>query len=531
MDYKHFGVMLDCSRNAVMRVSEVKRMIDCLVKMGYNTLELYTEDTFVIEGEPYFGYMRGGYTAQEIKEIDAYAIKNGVELIPCVQTLAHFTNLTKLAQYQDIVDTADILLIDEEKTYELIEKIFKTLASNFTSRLVNIGMDEAHMVGLGRYLDKHGYCNRFEILLRHLNRVVDIAKKYGFKPHMWSDMFFRLINNGNYYGKDLRIPQEVVDKMPQDIELTFWDYYHTNKQNYDDMIVSHKQTGKNVWFAGGAWSWAGFAPLNEFSLRSMKPAMQSVNDNGVQNVLITMWGDNGKECSYFALLPALYTIRRYADGESDESKIKQEFFNLFGISYDDFMLLDLPNITPESSKWEHVHTPCKTLLYCDCFLNSNDAHAEQICNIAYEEHARKLSETASRAGEFAYIYNTLSSLCSLLAVKSTISMRARKAYKAGDKEELKVIKKDYERLPQLINDFHHNFFELWEKENKSFGWEVHDMRLGGLSRRVKTCAQKLEKYLLGEISVIEELEVEPLPLTSEPVPVILYNRLVSVSEI
>ena len=39
--YKHFGVMLDCSRNAVMKVESVKRMIDCLQKMGYIALELY----------------------------------------------------------------------------------------------------------------------------------------------------------------------------------------------------------------------------------------------------------------------------------------------------------------------------------------------------------------------------------------------------------------------------------------------------------------------------------------------------------
>ena len=48
--YKHFGVMLDCSRNAVLKTSTVKKWIDALQKMGYNTLELYTEDTFEVEG-------------------------------------------------------------------------------------------------------------------------------------------------------------------------------------------------------------------------------------------------------------------------------------------------------------------------------------------------------------------------------------------------------------------------------------------------------------------------------------------------
>ncbi|MCI8459751.1 MAG: beta-N-acetylhexosaminidase, partial [Clostridia bacterium] len=71
--YKRFGAMLDCSRNAVLNISAVKRLIDGLAKMGYNTLELYTEDTFEVEGEPYFGYLRGRYSGAEIKEIDAYA--------------------------------------------------------------------------------------------------------------------------------------------------------------------------------------------------------------------------------------------------------------------------------------------------------------------------------------------------------------------------------------------------------------------------------------------------------------------------
>ena len=89
--YKHFGVMLDCSRNGVMKPEAVKRMIDCLQKMGYNALELYTEDTFEVEGEPYFGYLRGRYTGAELKELDLYAAAHGIELIPCIQTLAHFT--------------------------------------------------------------------------------------------------------------------------------------------------------------------------------------------------------------------------------------------------------------------------------------------------------------------------------------------------------------------------------------------------------------------------------------------------------
>ena len=66
---KEFGVMLDCSRNAVAKPETVKKLICLLVLFGYNYLELYTEDTYELTDEPYFGYMRGRYSVEELREI------------------------------------------------------------------------------------------------------------------------------------------------------------------------------------------------------------------------------------------------------------------------------------------------------------------------------------------------------------------------------------------------------------------------------------------------------------------------------
>ena len=241
--YRYFGVMLDCSRNAVLNLESAKKLIDSLQKMGYNALELYAEDMYEVKDEPYFGYLRGRYSGRELKELDAYAAARGVELIPCIQTLAHFTNPVKLPRFRKLTDANDILLIDEEETYEFLDRLFCSLAENFSSRLVNIGMDEAHMVGLGKYLDRHGYCDRFEILNRHLKRVADIAEKYGFRPHMWSDMFFRLAAGGEYYTEGVHVPAEVRKKVPQNVALTYWDYYHTQESVYDGMIAAHQEFG------------------------------------------------------------------------------------------------------------------------------------------------------------------------------------------------------------------------------------------------------------------------------------------------
>lgn len=84
MEYNHFGAMLDVSRNAVMKVDEVKKFVDLIAKAGYDSLQLYAEDIYKVKDEPFYGYLRGRYSAEEIKEIDAYCREKGVELIPLI---------------------------------------------------------------------------------------------------------------------------------------------------------------------------------------------------------------------------------------------------------------------------------------------------------------------------------------------------------------------------------------------------------------------------------------------------------------
>lgn len=45
-------------------------------------------------------------------------------------------------------------------------------------------------------------------------------------------------------------------------------------------------------------------------------------------------------------------------------------------------------------------------------------------------------------------------------------------------------------------------------ENKPNGFEVQDIRLGGLVQRMEHCKNRLEKFLCGELVSIPELEEE-----------------------
>ena len=154
---KSLGLMRDCARNSALSVQGAKDLIANLALLGYDHFELYTEDLMKIDSLPYMGINRPAYTGEIIRELDAFAKSFGIELVPCIQTLSHLPQLFQHSEFFDINDIGPVLLVGEEKTYEFIETVVKWVAENFTSRKINIGFDEAHDMGCGRYAEKFGF--------------------------------------------------------------------------------------------------------------------------------------------------------------------------------------------------------------------------------------------------------------------------------------------------------------------------------------------------------------------------------------
>lgn len=509
MKFRRLGTMVDCSRNAVMKPEAVKQWIDILADLGYNTLLLYTEDTFQLDTHPYFGHLRGRYTQQELKQIDDYAFSKGIELMPCIQTLAHLNQLFQWNCYAPIRDCYDILLVGEEKTYQLIEEMFQVVSRTFRSKNVNIGMDEAHMLGRGQYLSRFGLKDRTEILLEHLNKVSEIAKKYDLQLSMWGDMFFHMLNDTGDDMVSMDITADIRGKVPDNVDLIYWDYYGCEEAHYDEELKKHNACKEGVWFAGGLWSWTGFAPHNAFSMDATRAAFAACEKNGTQDVFLTLWNDDGAECSKFALLPSLYYAAQLANGIDDLDAIKAGFKAKFGVSFDDFMLLDLPD-TPTASpvppQWPTgPNDPEKYMLYTDCFMGKFDGTVCPGDGESYAACAKKLA-ALSPIPSFDYLFRSAEALCDVMAIKMELGVRTRAAYQEGRTAEMLP---DYRALLEKLERFYSVYRTQWLKENKPQGFEIQDIRLGGLIRRVKHCIWRLEEYAAGRLETIEELE-EPV---------------------
>ena len=102
------GIMLDVSRNAVIKVATAKDFIKRIARMGLNSFMLYMENIYKIEEYPYFGYMRGAYSEEELKEIVAYQ--------DVLQGLMdkQYEHVDLKGHYKKIIDKQAALIVPED---------------------------------------------------------------------------------------------------------------------------------------------------------------------------------------------------------------------------------------------------------------------------------------------------------------------------------------------------------------------------------------------------------------------------------
>ncbi len=520
-DFEHFddtffdslSVMIDTSRCAVPTVKTICKMVDYLALAGYSMAMLYTEDTVELENRPYFGYMRGRYSVQELKEIDDYAFDYGIEMIPCIECYGHMEKYLIWNEASAIKDTNGVLLAREEKTFEFIDELIGTVSSCFRSNRIHIGMDEAWDMGRGAFLNKHGYVPPFEIFTEYMQRLIQITDKYSLVPMMWSDMYFRVCSDSNkYYDESINIPQNIIDKIPENIELVFWHY--GEKARCDDyMIKKHKAIGRKTIYAGGSWSWIGHFPENNYTMDTVRFSLDACRNNGVKDAMLTLWFNDNAECDIFANLFAIsYFAELCYDKNADEQKLRQRFNAVTGGDYDMFLNMSYyHNDFEKSTEYSNYHDRFfgKALFWQDIMEGLYDYN---LYNKPMSEHYRYAAQKMSvSGGKWNELYDFSYKVFDYLALKTYIAENLVPAYKSNNTELLGIIsKKLLPELKEKTKVVHMTHRDLWFDRLKVTGWSNLDVRYAGVIARCDTAIMLIDRYLDGETDCIEELEHERL---------------------
>jgi hypothetical protein len=254
-------------------------------------------------------------------------------------------------------------------------------------------------------------------------------------------------------------------------------------------------------------------PHNDFTLDTMLPAFLALKKHRVKNVMITLWGDDGADCSRWAVLPSLFYLSEVARGNTDEEKIKTRFKQKFGLAYDDFMLLDrLDHIVGNGEGANPKANPSKYALISDPFYGFLDHSIERNAAHRYEPLADALLSVAKKTRRYRPVFLTAARLSSVLAIKYDLGLRIRDAYRSGDRETLGAIARtDIPEAIRRLNRFIRTFEEEWLWENKPAGLELQHLRLAAVRERLDYARRTLLAYASGKLDTIAELDEGRLP--------------------
>ena len=509
------GLMFDCSRNGVLNVKSIEGLLRKLALLGHNVFMLYMEDVYEIFEQPYFGYMRGRYTHEELRHIDDYAHTLGIEVIPCIQTLAHLNQFLRWPHTNQYKDMDDILLVGSDSVHELIEQMMRNLAQCFRSNKVHVGMDEAYNLGRGKYLDEHGYTPKLQIMQNHLKLVRSIAKTYGKEIIIWDDMFFRS------YGTESE--DSLVDL--DEVNLMYWDYYHDSLDYYRHELTKRLALSSNTMFAGGAWKWIGYVPHHTKTLMTTCPALTACKELGIKHVMVTSWGDDGCEAPVYNCLFGTVLFAEYGyQSDFDLEVFKEKLAFITGLSYEEHLLIeriDLPaDVSPTS-----VTNLSKYVLYQDPLSGICDYHLQ---NLDLTSHFKDILDgleslkVSEEAIDYIQLYR---SFVQVLELKWNLGLNIRKAYQENNCFKLEcIIEHQIRPLLQRLDEFKWKYEMMWMRTLKPQGYEVIDIRLGGVKTRLETTLITLQRYLAGEISQIPLLEEELLPYYEGQEGLIILNQ-------
>ena len=520
--FENLGLQVDLSRNGALRVSALKELMDMLVLMGYRQLYLYLEDMYCVPDRDYFGYMRGRYTPEELKELDDYAADYNMELIPSIQTLGHMEQYLRWDESADIRDTARELLADEDATYQFISGAIQSVMSCFRTKKIVLGLDEAHNLGLGKHLQLHGYQPKDAIFCRHLKKVFEITDALGLEGMIYSDMFFRMAApDAGYYTESTVIPPAVAAKIPENAILIYWHY--GEEPGCDEyMLEKHLALNRKIVFYGGTWTWSGHLPHTEYALRATKEALPACSKYGIKDIVQSVWhDDDGCQCNHFYSLLTLQYTAEYAFGHEDDAWLSRRFRYCTGGDMDAFLAM-----SDYQCKFKFGEVSVnfmelfrgKTLFWQDVLLGQADEYLSTVpMSKYYQSAALKFQGFAGNESAWQVHYSYIETVFRYLSLKCEIAENLEPAYKRGDTAVLTRIcgclLPELLKLTQLCHDQHK---KQWMAYCKPFGWEVLDQRYGGTEARIATAMERLRAFLDGEIPCLEELEEKRLPMTVSP---------------
>lgn len=497
---KTLSCYLECSSGCSPRVNQIKKFIDYISAFGYQELYFGLTDAYKIKEYPYFNYHRGSYSKDELLDIESYAYKKGIKVIPAIQVLGHLEYLWRHESFRGFMDTKSILEVGNPKSYQLVDAMFKSMSESFKGRTIHIGMDETFGLGMGEYLNKYGLKDKKVLLLEYLKEVVKIAKKYNFNIEIWGDM---LTDN-----KCTTISTEDIKReLPEHTLVWLWDYDSKEKKVIANKIKEMSTHASEIGFAGCAWKHISYVANNNYSIPRLVKQLEVCSKYNIDKYMVTMWADFAIPSSIYSVLPSLFVASEcnLNNPTSPKKLNKKKFKDITGIDYDDLISLDLLNNPYRHDRTKYYNNTSYIAFFSDLLVGNYDCYASEEVNNKYKLLARKYARIARniKDNNYKYYFDMISKYARVLSIKIHLSESIREAYYQNNKILLKQLLKQLSKLKIEMKIFIKYFERYYLNEFQGFGIEISQLHHNYILARIDYLKRRLLDFIDNGVEIDE----------------------------
>ena len=354
MRYRAFSD--DVSRGLVPTIDYVKRQIRVFAMFKMNMHSLYMEHTFASQSHPLFAPEDGSFSAEELKEIVAYARNYHVEIVPQQQTFGHLHKVLKFEKYNALAEIpyGDVLTPQEADSYKFVADLYKEIDGIFPSNFFHIGADETFELGEGRSREAAKTKGVGAVYFDHIRRVRETLKPYNRQLMMWGDI---ALNH-----------PELIGEIPKDMIVMNWAY--GARDTYAPRIEPFQKAGLEQFVCPSVWNFNHIFPNNEFAAVNIRNFVRDGQAAKALGVMNTNWDDDGEtlfETGWYGvgLGAAAGWENAPLDVEKFDGKFDWTFFRTESGDYTKNIrtlgaaskTLDLQNVTQNSLFWQNPFTP------------------------------------------------------------------------------------------------------------------------------------------------------------------------------
>ncbi|HUZ49324.1 MAG TPA: glycoside hydrolase family 20 zincin-like fold domain-containing protein [Candidatus Dormibacteraeota bacterium] len=283
----------DVSRGPLPTMRYFESRIRTIAAFKMNGYSPYMEHVFVSPTDPLPAPL-DGITPVQLRELNAYAERFHVALIPEQQTFAHMHNTLKYERYASAAELPHGFLLSPASR----------LAAAYLRRIVgqelqavphppffHIGSDETATLGLGTtraYVASHG--GRAQVYAAHIRAMAKLIAPSGARVMLWDD--------------GIEADPSIMKLLPKNAVIVNWHY--GNLATYEPFIRTIASGGFQQMVAPGSSNWSEIYADIDTAIANERRFIAQGKSAHVLGLFQTVWHDDGETLYESTWYPVLY---------------------------------------------------------------------------------------------------------------------------------------------------------------------------------------------------------------------------------